>query len=158
MESRLVLFIVFLTLIAGVLSLSGYKKYFNESRVLNEKSLAASSSATSQTTEVAEVEEVDDTPKEVVLDTPQLERGHAVYTQKGECITCHGQYGEGNPKEEAPLIAGQHDWYIIDQLKQMKAGKRVNEKMNPYLKKINAQDIEDVAAYMTKLRTNKRAE
>jgi cytochrome c553 len=41
---------------------------------------------------------------------------------------------------------------------RMKKGERVNEKMNPYLKKLGDQDFKDLAAYISKLRAGKRAE
>jgi cytochrome c oxidase subunit II len=49
--------------------------------------------------------------------------------QKGQtlyqlCATCHGQNAEGNPAYQAPRLAPQHDWYLLTQLKQFKAGIR----------------------------------
>jgi cytochrome c553 len=70
----------------------------------------------------------------VVLNTADLKRAHELYTETGACLTCHGERGQGNTSEEAPLIAGQHDWYTYDQLVAMKKGERKNEKMQPYLK------------------------
>ncbi len=159
MESRLVLFLFFIALTIGAVSLSGYKKFFNNSRDLSQKNLVAKKEAKPRNeAETEEVEVEVSQPKAVVLSSEQLKRAHAIYTGKGECIRCHGEFGQGNPKEEAPVIAGQHDWYIVDQLNKMKKGERVNEKMNPYLKGLTENDFKDLAAYITELRAGSKAE
>ena len=40
------------------------------------------------------------------------------------CLACHGANGEGNKALNAPRLAGQHDWYIVQQIKNFKAGIR----------------------------------
>jgi len=40
------------------------------------------------------------------------------------CSACHGMNGEGNPAQNAPKLAGQHDWYIVKQLQAFKSGTR----------------------------------
>lgn len=94
------------------------------------------------------VEEVVDTGPVVVLDTPELQRGHELYQK---CIVCHGKLGEGKKSQNAPKVGGQLDWYIEQQLVNMKSGERVNAIMNPYLKPLGAQDFKDLAAYISKL-------
>ncbi len=161
MESRLVLFLFFLMLTVGALSLGGYKKYFNKSREISLSSITSAKKAKAKTDKPSEAEEEKEEiaePKAVELSTDQLKRAHAIYTGAGECIRCHGEFGQGNPKEEAPLIAGQHDWYIIDQLVRMKKGERVNVKMQPFIKKLSENDFEDLAAYITLLRAGKKAQ
>ncbi len=103
------------------------------------------------------MEEVSE-PNAVVLSNDSLKRAHAIFTGSGECIRCHGEFGQGNPKEEGPLIAGQYEWYVLDQLIKMKKGERVNEKMNPYLKKLKESDLKDLAAYISELRAGKKAQ
>jgi cytochrome c553 len=62
------------------------------------------------------------------------------------CIGCHMADGNSiNP--EWPKIAGQIPSYIIKQLQDFKAGKRVNQIMEPILKPLNQQDFNDLAAY-----------
>lgn len=92
-------------------------------------------------------EEVEEGPL-VVLDTPQLVHGSEVYKT---CVVCHGKKGEGKKSQKAPQIGGQLDWYIEKQLVDMKSGARVNKVMQPYLKKLEAQDFKDLAAYISKL-------
>jgi len=73
------------------------------------------------------------------------------------CGTCHGQNGKGNinPAMPAPRLAGQADFYIVDQLKNFKNGHRGNESspseiqmkgMASYLE--NEKVMKDIAAYI----------
>jgi cytochrome c553 len=69
-----------------------------------------------------------------------------------QCIQCHGEKGDGNPAQKAPRIAGQHDWYILKQLQDIKAGvTRKNPVMIPFVSKLSEQDMKDLAAYVSKL-------
>ena len=87
----------------------------------------------------------------LVLDTPELQNGHAIYTKKGKCLTCHGKRGEGKASQRAPRLAAQHDWYIYSTLRKFKRRERVNKKMDPYIRNLSDQDFKDVAAYLSKL-------
>ena len=73
------------------------------------------------------------------------------------CGTCHGQNGKGNinPAMLAPRLAGQADFYIVDQLKNYKNGHRGNgtsaseiqmKGMASYIE--NDQVMKDIAAYL----------
>ena len=75
-------------------------------------------------------------------------KGEALYKQ---CILCHGEKGDGNPAQKAPRISGQYDWYTIKQLEDIKAGRRKNPVMMPYISKLTADDFKDLAAYISKL-------
>jgi cytochrome c553 len=69
-----------------------------------------------------------------------------------QCIQCHGQKAEGNPAQKAPRLSGQHDWYILKQLQDIKAGiTRKNPVMTPFVSKLSEQDMKDLAAYISKL-------
>lgn len=158
--TRLVLFISFLVAVVLVMSLGSYKnvtvdnKSFTYSEVkknhdekletiekLEEARLAALKKATEEEEPVVE-------GPLVVLDTPQLESGHSLY---GKCIVCHGKAGEGKKSQNAPAIGGQFDWYIEKQVLAMQSGERPNQVMMPYIRALSAQDIKDLAAYITKL-------
>jgi cytochrome c553 len=76
-------------------------------------------------------------------------RGKELYNT---CIQCHGEAGLGNVEQEAPKIAGQHDWYILNQLNAFKAKTRKNPKMYPYIKDLSVKDFEDLAAFVSKLK------
>jgi len=62
------------------------------------------------------------------------------------CVACHGLDGNSvNP--EWPSIAGQHEQYIIKQIKAFRAGQRTNALMSPIATTLTEQEVEDVAAY-----------
>jgi cytochrome c553 len=42
----------------------------------------------------------------------------------GACAACHGASGEGNEALGAPPLQGQHDWYLLKQLRKFKSGWR----------------------------------
>jgi len=73
-------------------------------------------------------------------------------TKSAVCAACHG--GDGNSvNPEWPSLAGQHEKYLITQLKAFKigqaAGGRVNPLMAPIVASLTDQDIEDLAAYFS---------
>ena len=71
-----------------------------------------------------------------------------------KCMSCHGADGMGKKSQKAPMIAGQYDWYIEAQLKDIKSQKRTNKntkKMYPFVKKLTGQNFKDLAAYISKL-------
>lgn len=77
------------------------------------------------------------------------EKGAVLFKQ---CITCHGEKGDGGVAQKGPRIAGQYDWYILKQLQDIKAGSiRKNPVMLPFINKLSEQDMEDLAAYISKL-------
>jgi cytochrome c553 len=62
------------------------------------------------------------------------------------CLACHGLDGNSvNP--EWPSIAGQHEDYIIKQVKAFRAGERTNVLMSPISLTLTDKEIEDTAAY-----------
>ncbi len=77
-------------------------------------------------------------------------RGKGLYQK---CIACHGEDGRGNAAEEAPMIAGQFDWYIISSIEAFKLGaERKNPKMLPFIKDLSNADIADLAAYISSMK------
>ncbi len=91
-------------------------------------------------------------------------RGSALYSEEIRCSQCHGSTGQGlkQPYGEgsgAPRLAGQHDWYLIRQLQNFKAGVRGDPKdkfaMEMRVKaKIGIsgeKDIMDLAAYLSSI-------
>jgi cytochrome c553 len=64
------------------------------------------------------------------------------------CSACHGMDGNSvNP--EWPTIAGQHETYILTQLKAFKAGDRQNPLMSPMAMILSDEDMADLAAYFS---------
>jgi cytochrome c553 len=79
---------------------------------------------------------------------PALAAGtkEAGQTKSTPCIACHGVDGNSaNP--EWPSIAGQHESYLVDQLKAFRAGARQNPLMTPMAAALSDQDIYDLAAW-----------
>lgn len=68
-----------------------------------------------------------------------------------KCAACHGPEGQGNKSQLAPRIAGQHEWYIISSIEAFLSGKRPNPKMLPFIKGLSRKNIEDLAAYISKI-------
>ena len=60
--------------------------------------------------------------------------------------------GHGIVEKQAPLLAGQAEWYVVSQLNAFKNGLRKNEAMMPFLKDLTEQDFKDVAEYIKLLR------
>lgn len=98
-----------------------------------------------------DLEELVDEAPIVVLDSPQLERGHDLYQS---CIACHGRQGEGRSAQNSPKIGGQYEWYTSEQLTKMRDGERVNAVMMPFVRRLSDQDIADLSAYIAKLPIN----
>jgi hypothetical protein len=40
------------------------------------------------------------------------------------CVACHGPQGQGNEQLKAPSIAGRPAWYVLQQLKNFRIGRR----------------------------------
>ncbi len=75
-----------------------------------------------------------------------------------KCISCHGKDGMGKKSQNAPMIAGQYDWYIVSQVKAIQGKERWNEnskKMYPFVKKLEETEIQDLAAYISSMKLKK---
>lgn len=102
-------------------------------------------------------------PRSLVIFISLLTWGNYSYAQnaldlkKGEelyqtCIQCHGKNGEGNLEQKAPKIAGQFDWYIEAQIKNFQNKTRKNPRMDPFIANLSAQNVADLALYVSKLK------
>ena len=60
-------------------------------------------------------------PAEATIEGGDPARGRGLYSG---CAVCHGANGEGNESLGAPALAGQNDWYLLTQLKNLMAGYR----------------------------------
>ena len=64
------------------------------------------------------------------------------------CAACHGP--EGNSLNPAwPSLAGQHQRYIVEQLKAFKSGLRENASMSPQAAPLTDDDVVRLAAYFS---------
>jgi cytochrome c553 len=62
------------------------------------------------------------------------------------CSACHGPYGLSD-SEQYPNLAGQKETYLIKQLQAFQTGQRINTTMQAIAGPLNAQNIDDLAAY-----------
>lgn len=62
------------------------------------------------------------------------------------CATCHGATGDGD-QAGFPKLAGQHESYITQALKDYRSGDRNNAIMKGFSANLSIQDIEALAAY-----------
>lgn len=92
-------------------------------------------------------------PEQEVTVAGDAEAGKAYYAP---CTACHGPDGMGNQALNAPRIAHQSDWYLVESLKKFKAGIRGGDPANQNavmmrgmaLSLPDDQAIRDVVAYI----------
>lgn len=159
--TRLTVFLSVLTGFVLILVLNTYKKlpvvnekfdlHKSEQAYAEHAKLVAEATAPKEIVAASEVEVVEYAPV-VDLSTPALVSGNKLFNQ---CIACHGKGGEGKASQKAPHIGGQYDWYIEKQLVDMKSGDRINASMATIVKGLSAQDMKDLAAYVSLLPWNK---
>ncbi len=85
-----------------------------------------------------------------------IELGRQAYET---CIPCHGEFGQGAQALDSPRLSNQHDWYIVRQINNFKAGIRGSHQNDVYgaQMRIMAQMLESdervraVAAYIASL-------
>jgi cytochrome c553 len=66
------------------------------------------------------------------------------------CGACHGPSGISS-NDLWPSIAGQKQAYMVTQLKAFRGGTRKDPVMTPLAKPLSDQDIQDLAAYFSRL-------
>ncbi|MFL6619499.1 MAG: c-type cytochrome, partial [Povalibacter sp.] len=69
-------------------------------------------------------------------------------TKSTPCVACHG-VGGNSANPEWPNLAGQHQQYIVKQLKAFKSGVRQNPLMTPQAQPLSEADMEDLGAYFS---------
>ena len=80
-----------------------------------------------------------------------LERGKKLYAR--DCVTCHGEHGEGSAEKLYPVLAGQHYKYLLRQIRDI-AGKRRrngNPDMVKVVKGYSDEELMSVSDYMSRL-------
>ncbi|WP_425482204.1 c-type cytochrome [Cognatiluteimonas profundi] len=70
------------------------------------------------------------------------------------CQGCHGVTGYKNayPNYHVPRIGGQASQYLVNALTEYKQGKRKHPTMQAQASSFSAQDIADIAAYISSLK------
>ncbi len=67
-----------------------------------------------------------------------------------QCSACHGD-GGNSQLDHIPSLAGQPEFYIINQLILMREGVRPIEQMTPFVKDLKDSEIQALATYFNKL-------
>jgi cytochrome c553 len=81
---------------------------------------------------------------EAVAAKPDLAKGQA--TSTNVCAACHTADGSrGSPAN--PIIQGQHPEYLVKQLAEFKAAKRLNPVMQGFAATLTEADMKNVAAF-----------
>ncbi len=153
---RVGLFLTFLVGLGQLMNLNRFQSFAPSLDPFNFEAVAALHSARQAVGEIVELSEdeaaaPETAPKGILAGvemTPELERGAKLYKR---CILCHGPRGRGKRSQKAPAIGGQYDWYVESVILAMQNGERINKLMNPYIKRLSAQDVADLAAYISKL-------
>jgi cytochrome c553 len=70
------------------------------------------------------------------------------------CAACHGADGGKPTAPENPILAGQHQDYLLKALKDYKAGKRNNAIMKGFAATLSDQDMQDLAAWFASQPSN----
>lgn len=62
------------------------------------------------------------------------------------CVACHGEAG-AKPISNYPVLAGQHEKYLLHTLRAYKSGQRNNAVMAGQVVELSADDMANLAAY-----------
>lgn len=92
-------------------------------------------------------------------DRPSLLHGQALFDDT--CIACHGPDGGGQANGSVPAIAAQPSHFLIRQLVDYRHGRRLDLRMEHSTGRhrlVDAQDIADVAAYVSQLPPTRAAD
>ena len=65
------------------------------------------------------------------------------------CQACHGADGN-SPVPMFPIIAGQHQDYLLHSMRSYRTGERTNPIMVAIVQPLSDQDLEDLAAYYSR--------
>lgn len=92
-----------------------------------------------------------------LFSTTSLAKGDVMAGQKKAsqvCQSCHGMDGQGI-NDTYPKLSGQFADYMVKALQDYKSGERKNPIMSGFAAGLTEQDMEDVAAYYSRLPENR---
>lgn len=67
------------------------------------------------------------------------------------CAACHGADGDASVDPQYPRLAGQYEDYLAQALREYRSGERSDPIMMGFASTLSDQDIEDLAAYYSRL-------
>jgi cytochrome c553 len=67
-----------------------------------------------------------------------------------QCGACHGEDGNSQ-QEKIPSLAGQPEFFVLNQLFLMREGVRVVEPMMPFVKELTDEELDALAKHFAKL-------
>ena len=85
---------------------------------------------------------------------PDAAKGEALYTNGDAarglvaCVSCHGAAGNSTISVN-PKLAGQHEAYVVKQLGDFTSPSRNNPVMTTFAKLMTAEDVSNLAAYLS---------
>ncbi|ENO87162.1 c-type cytochrome [Thauera linaloolentis] len=81
---------------------------------------------------------------------PDIEQGKIAYEI---CQGCHQSDGSGRADAIYPSLAGQHASVLIKQMMDVRAGRRDNPKMHPFVGEwvVSVEEVANIAAYLNQL-------
>lgn len=92
----------------------------------------------------------------VAVGSPALAAGEAapaasaIPAKAPQCFACHGANGIAT-MPDAPNLAGQNEAYLVKTLQEFRSGARQHEVMTIMAKGLSDTDINQLAAYFSKL-------
>ncbi len=92
-------------------------------------------------------------PESVEL-AESLYRGGIQEVSVAACSACHSPTGSGNAPAGFPALSGQHQEYILQQLKDFRAGVRQNDDsgmMRTVVERLTDKELEALASYVSGL-------
>lgn len=66
------------------------------------------------------------------------------------CQSCHGEGGAASITPDIPVLAGQHQDYLVHALKSYRSGDRKQAIMSTFAQQLSDQDIADLARYFSR--------
>ena len=70
------------------------------------------------------------------------------------CAACHGPEGNKPSDPTQPVLAGQHEDYLVRALTDYKIGRRSNAIMKGFASQLSKKDIEDLAAWFSRQKSS----